>query len=66
MVRFAMISAVMLGLAALLTGCPEEPIAYSETVSLKLSGMKEGDVKNNELSEEKRLKFNFHTKMFAR
>lgn len=48
-----MISAVMLGLAAFVTGCPEEPIAYSETVSLKLSGMKEGDVKNNELSEEK-------------
>ena len=53
MLRLSMVSIGVLGIAAVLTGCPEEPVAYSETVSLKLSGMKEGDVKNNELSEEK-------------
>jgi len=41
------------GVALAVSGCPEEPVAHSETVSLKLSGMKEGDVKNNEFSEEK-------------
>ncbi len=45
---------VVAGLA-FASGCPEEPIAHSGTVSVKLGGMKEGDVKNNELSSDKSL-----------
>jgi len=35
--------------------CDDDPVAYSETVSLKLSGIKNGDLDNGQASEEKNI-----------
>ncbi|MBL8786777.1 MAG: hypothetical protein JNJ59_17860 [Deltaproteobacteria bacterium] len=45
-----------LGVLALGIGaCGDDPVAYSETVSLKLSGIKNGDIKNGQAEEEKEI-----------
>jgi hypothetical protein len=40
-------------LPLLLAHCADDPIAYSEVISLKLSGIKDGDAKNGVTTEEK-------------
>lgn len=47
-VKLCLVSAVALAIG----GC-SDAVSHSETVSLKLGGMKEGDLKENKLSEEK-------------
>ncbi|PKN57945.1 MAG: hypothetical protein CVU56_08120 [Deltaproteobacteria bacterium HGW-Deltaproteobacteria-14] len=38
-----------------LPGCADDPVAHSETVSIELSGIKPGDLKNGVASEEKNI-----------
>jgi hypothetical protein len=52
-VRAYRCAGVILSVCVLLGGCADEPVAYSETVSLKLSGMKAKDVKSGVVTEEK-------------
>jgi len=35
--------------------CGDDPVAYSETVSVKLSGIKNGDIRNQTASEDKNI-----------
>lgn len=52
--RRSFVSVVVLGLALLMfVACGDDPVAYSETVSLKLSGIKNGDIEQGVASEEK-------------
>lgn len=44
-----------LGVAAFLAACGDDPVAYSETVSVKLSGIKNGDIQNDQASEDKNI-----------
>jgi len=37
------------------TACGDDPVAHSETISLKLSGIKNGDIKNGQASEDKEI-----------
>ena len=41
------------GLALFVFACGDDPVAYSETVSLKLSGIKNGDIAQGVASEDK-------------
>jgi hypothetical protein len=45
--------ALLSGLA--LAACGDDPVAYSETVSVKLSGIKNGDIANGQASEDKNI-----------
>lgn len=47
------IIAVLSGVA--LVACGDDPVAYSETVSVKLSGIKPGDIQNGQASEDKNI-----------
>jgi len=38
-----------------LASCGDDPVAYSETVSVKLSGIKNGDIDNGQASEDKNI-----------
>lgn len=50
------ISVLFLGLfGSALSACADDPIAYSETVSVKLSGIKNGDLANGQASEDKNI-----------
>lgn len=51
--RMTLLFVSLIGVA--LGGCADEPVAYSEVVSLKLSGIKDGDVKNGVASEDKNI-----------
>lgn len=42
-------------LVGLATACDDDPVAYSETVSVKLSGIKSGDIANGQASEDKNI-----------
>ena len=56
MIRHQRVLTTLLAIAACFTlACADEPepVAYSESVGLKLSGMKPKDVENNVVSEEK-------------
>lgn len=49
---------VVLGVGVLALGaaaCGDDPVAHSETISLKLSGIKNGDIKNGQASEDKEI-----------
>jgi hypothetical protein len=41
--------------AASALACGDDPVAYSETVSVKLSGIKNGDIQNQSASEDKNI-----------
>ena len=41
--------------AASFVACGDDPVAYSETVSVKLSGIKPGDIQNGQTSEDKNI-----------
>lgn len=43
----------LVALALIMVACGDDPVAYSETVSLKLSGTKNGDIKEGVASEDK-------------
>lgn len=49
--RFALLGALL----ALSSACADDPVAYSETVSVKLSGIKNGDLVNGQASEDKNI-----------
>lgn len=53
--RYPAILATTAFIALALPACGDDPVAYSEVVSLKLSGMKDGDFKNNTVSEDKNI-----------
>jgi hypothetical protein len=53
--RLARILATATIVGFTLPACGDDPVAYSEVVSLKLSGMKNGDFKNNSVSEDKNI-----------
>jgi len=46
---------IAISLAFFSSACGDDPVAHSETVSLKLSGIKAGDIKNGVASEEKNI-----------
>lgn len=46
---------VALAVSLALVGCGDDPVAYSETVSLRLSGIKNGDIKQGVASEDKNI-----------
>lgn len=46
---------VLVALLPLLSACGDDPVAYSETVSVKLSGIKPGDIQNGQTSEDKNI-----------
>lgn len=54
MTRVLPLSLTLASLLAL-SSCGDDPVAHSETVSIKLSGLKNGDVDNGVYSEEKNI-----------
>ncbi|MGB0592539.1 MAG: hypothetical protein ACPGU1_22875 [Myxococcota bacterium] len=53
--RAARIALICVVLPLLLMHCADDPVAYSDVVSLKLSGIKDGDAKNGVTTEEKNI-----------
>lgn len=46
---------IMLALLISTAGCGDDPVAYSETISIRLSGLKNGDIANGQASEDKNI-----------
>ena len=46
---------VVLALLSSMAGCGDDPVAYSETISIRLSGIKNGDIANGQASEDKNI-----------
>lgn len=53
--RLVLPLALLLVLVLALPACGDDPVAHSETVSIELSGIKPGDLKNGVASEEKNI-----------
>ncbi len=46
---------IVLALILSTASCGDDPVAYSETISIRLSGIKHGDIANGQASEDKNI-----------